>query len=451
MRSEVGSNEMIVIDRVSNKLDMNVVGMYGLGLFVLQAVCAVLIFGSKVANDGEDEEFKIVGGEEQRTVAADDVRIRRIVAEASKVVNVDEAVLEERIEEIRAMARNAREREADGRGNGKSDVEVDGTEKEVSSRLVRLQKKLGPVKDKPLASIVNSLSKVEKDSGSSEEVNGKLVFPKKQTFRNSIAAKPMNDVKGFSNATGRRGSFADKQQAEIGQSYTLDGNSSINEASTFDKNVEKRLLRKKAQELKRSIANMKTDATSTETKAGDVQGISNGMQAGTSKTSTSVGASHQQNVIHDKNNVLSVNSSSNNRETQPTVGRTGKGKGSGNEVFAWWLRLPCVFGILMREGSGPEGMYTLKATGNALEKKDEAYTVVFEDRGDANNFCYIVESFFEETTDFTADVIPVPTKELREPVELGVLNVVVVKKGQLGLYAGQPLGEVETRIRVLVL
>lgn len=64
----------------------------------------------------------------------------------------------------------------------------------------------------------------------------------------------------------------------------------------------------------------------------------------------------------------------------------------------------------MRQGSSPAGLYTFKAKAKALNNKDEAYTVAFEDRSDANNFCYIVESFFEETSNFTADIVPLPTK-----------------------------------------
>lgn len=56
----------------------------------------------------------------------------------------------------------------------------------------------------------------------------------------------------------------------------------------------------------------------------------------------------------------------------------------------------------MRRGSdpeGPEGLYTLKNV-------SQPCTVAFEDRGDANNFCFLLESFFEDLGDFRADIIP---------------------------------------------
>lgn len=35
-----------------------------------------------------------------------------------------------------------------------------------------------------------------------------------------------------------------------------------------------------------------------------------------------------------------------------------------------------------------------------------SYTVAFQDRGDATNFCYLLESFFEGLGDVSADVVP---------------------------------------------
>ncbi|KAH7520910.1 hypothetical protein FEM48_Zijuj08G0195800 [Ziziphus jujuba var. spinosa] len=41
---------------------------------------------------------------------------------------------------------------------------------------------------------------------------------------------------------------------------------------------------------------------------------------------------------------------------------------------------------------------------------DYAYTLAFEDHGDANNFWFLLESFFEDLGDFKADIIPLPVK-----------------------------------------
>ncbi|KAL9691691.1 hypothetical protein QQ045_012117 [Rhodiola kirilowii] len=455
--SEVGTE--MAVDNLSAKLDMKAVGLSAVGLFVLQTVCAVLIFGSAgVSRDSGDHESESGDSEKERLLLEDDGRIRRIMSKASAFVKVDESVLEERIVEIRAMARQAREREAKA-GRLKSDVDgfrddddevVDEIEKEVSARLVRLQKKLATFQDKLP---VNNMSKVEKGSGSSNVVNGSLVFEKKKTFRSSVTTKPISDAKGFSNVTDHRDSLPSTNilplEPEAG------GNSPINVSSTLNEEADKKMVRKKALELKRRIANKKTEASIVEPNASDVQDFSRVKPVDTSKSWTLMEASQQEVVKHDKNDALSLNGSSKNKGFGETaVGRTVRNKGSDNEAASWWLHLPYVFAILMHQGSGDEGqggLYTLKATAKVPQKHDEAYTVAFEDRGDVNKFCYILESFFEDMTDFSADVVPLPTKEMREPVGSGVLNVIIVKKGQLELYAGQPLGEVETLIRSLVL
>lgn len=62
--------------------------------------------------------------------------------------------------------------------------------------------------------------------------------------------------------------------------------------------------------------------------------------------------------------------------------------------------------ILMRRGSEkeePAGLYALRTP---YQAGDQACTVAFEDRGDANNFCYLLESYFEDLGDFSADIVP---------------------------------------------
>lgn len=65
----------------------------------------------------------------------------------------------------------------------------------------------------------------------------------------------------------------------------------------------------------------------------------------------------------------------------------------------------------MRRGSDleePGGFFTLKT---APEDSDaSSFTVAFEDRVDANNFCLLLESFFEELGDFSADIVPLLRK-----------------------------------------
>lgn len=44
------------------------------------------------------------------------------------------------------------------------------------------------------------------------------------------------------------------------------------------------------------------------------------------------------------------------------------------------------------------------------DEDSASYTIAFQDQGDATNFCYLLETFFEELGDFTADVVPLTMK-----------------------------------------
>ncbi|XP_057467552.1 uncharacterized protein LOC130756928 [Actinidia eriantha] len=107
--------------------------------------------------------------------------------------------------------------------------------------------------------------------------------------------------------------------------------------------------------------------------------------------------------------------------------------------------------ILIRrghEGEGQDGLYRL--TTSPYTKAEGDYTVAFEDCGDATNFCYILESVFEDLGDFSADIVLLSIKELDVAVRSDTMKLIVVKKGQLELYAGQPLEEVESALTSLV-
>ncbi|XP_047309129.1 uncharacterized protein LOC124912535 [Impatiens glandulifera] len=117
----------------------------------------------------------------------------------------------------------------------------------------------------------------------------------------------------------------------------------------------------------------------------------------------------------------------------------------------WWLKLPYVMAVFMHgreEGEGPEGLFSIKLANSS--DMLSSHTVAFEDRGDAINFCYILQSFFGELNDFNADILPLPVKELEVEVKSKKMKVIVVKKGQLKLYAGQSLSEVESALHSLV-
>lgn len=63
----------------------------------------------------------------------------------------------------------------------------------------------------------------------------------------------------------------------------------------------------------------------------------------------------------------------------------------------------------MQRGSneeGQKGLYSLNFTSKEQEQSDDSYTVAFEDQADANNFCFLLESFFEDLGDFSANAVP---------------------------------------------
>lgn len=69
--------------------------------------------------------------------------------------------------------------------------------------------------------------------------------------------------------------------------------------------------------------------------------------------------------------------------------------------------------ILLRRGSdheGPGGLYSLKVDSQSRNGSCSSYTIAFEDQGDATNFRYLLESFFEDLEDFSADVVPLSVK-----------------------------------------
>lgn len=103
--------------------------------------------------------------------------------------------------------------------------------------------------------------------------------------------------------------------------------------------------------------------------------------------------------------------------------------------------------ILMQRGSngeGHKGLYSLNFTSKEREQNDDSYTVAFEDQADANNFCFLLESYFKDLGDnFSANAVPMSIQELNEEIIFHGEKVVVVKKRQLQLYAGQLLTDVE--------
>lgn len=65
----------------------------------------------------------------------------------------------------------------------------------------------------------------------------------------------------------------------------------------------------------------------------------------------------------------------------------------------------------MRRGSdGQGGLFSIELNSHSQNQSDASYTVAFEDRVDASNFCFLLESCFEDQDDFRANAAPLPNK-----------------------------------------
>lgn len=195
------------------KLANNSILKYGLwivGAFLFQTVCAVWVFG------GVDDKSEILkeSGEESVKISLNGNGIGKMRLKDSGIGSfgyVDELEMERKIEEIRLMAREARETErleSKRGGVGSEDSEeVDGgkyfksgIEEEVDNRLIKLRKKLG--NKMPVISVGYSgkgserRDGVEKVGFNDGESNGALLFKKKHKFKSllgddHLVEKPM--------------------------------------------------------------------------------------------------------------------------------------------------------------------------------------------------------------------------------------------------------------------
>ncbi|RWR94663.1 wound-responsive family protein [Cinnamomum micranthum f. kanehirae] len=109
----------------------------------------------------------------------------------------------------------------------------------------------------------------------------------------------------------------------------------------------------------------------------------------------------------------STNSQLRVRKSKNRVSHKVKDSGSDIENDFWWLDLPYVLAILLNRSSdseAPRGLYSLKMKSHLENEGSSSYIVAFEDQGDATNFCFLLESFFEDLGDFSADVVPLSIK-----------------------------------------
>lgn len=69
--------------------------------------------------------------------------------------------------------------------------------------------------------------------------------------------------------------------------------------------------------------------------------------------------------------------------------------------------------ILLHRGVGDtrsKGLYSLKQHHSADSDAVGSHIIAFQDRGDATNFCSLLECFFKDLDDAYADVVPLSIK-----------------------------------------
>ncbi|KAI6684095.1 hypothetical protein NL676_030008 [Syzygium grande] len=364
------------------------------------------------------------------------------------------------------MAREARRREkmgpkrddtGDGENGNRDDYGDDGEviaesrtamiEKEIGSRLDKLQKKLGPVRKSPGLS-----RKVPLEGASS------LMFKKKLKFRSPLVEKPSANPKGFQGLQDN-GKTKKKSSSEVnGEGQTGGLNHGVMESSNGEKWDE--LVDGKGHGSLSNDIKLEGDETMVFKEMRDDlhnDGVGEGQsfpqvdeEVGYTRSRTGIveEASGKRNSIGEANlrttgNSRLQSSRSFGDEKQQEV--TKKIRWSRCKNFLAYLLFLCVEALIWKNQVDSLPLKTAPEDSDA-----SSFTVAFEDRVDANNFCFLLESFFEELGDFSADIVPLLRKELQEAMKEKTMQMVVVRKGQLKLYAGQPFSDVELALQSLV-
>ncbi|KAL3812886.1 hypothetical protein ACJIZ3_014154 [Penstemon smallii] len=467
---EVSLPSGVSVDGNVSILSKNQIFKYGLwlfGAFVFQTVCAVWIFGSA---DFDTQNENLNGNKKSSVLeVAENGNGKVDNGSVDSLGYVDELERERKIEEIRVMARDARKEErleSKKKGfvsdeNDESEEGKDfrsGIEEEVDNRLIKLRNKLENARENKGNGRKDGIEKGENEI----EGNDALLFKKKYKFK-GLSGDPREKPKGFVGSD-------DKSITNLKES----GNSKEDELFESGNGGKDAIGSKGSnailvvdEDQTKSMPEVVESTKNTSKKVTRARGTRN--QGKGKVTSKPKGTDQEKNNGRSKSKKLNDEAAklrgSSARDTAVINGLSKgngslKGKESGDaksetksrsETDFWWLKLPYVLAILMQrghDGEGGEGLYTLKSTSS--EENLISHIVAFEDRVEANNFCYLLQSFFEDLEDFKADVVPLTTKELSEDVKLRTARVFVVKRGQLRLYAGQPLDEAEMALRAMV-
>lgn len=471
------------------------------GIFILQAIVRALVVDSADSSDDKRRRRRSDGEEVGIDGKVNPFR-EKLEMKNGALLYVNEAEMEKKIAEITMMAMEAKERERKNSGEGylgsdeeegDSDDEVEddgsraksGIEREIDGRLTRVRRGLDTVRENSQVMNVNFLNKPKQDDAEKvknnvlgeKEEDKMLMFEKKYKFRSGDSSKPRDKPKGFqgSDRIGRNGSISGKANGFSKKAVRVDMESSSDLKREVLKISDGDDIKKTAKALSQfqdpkkdsgdeSLGmDLKKDIeVNVEQNKGNVQ-ESTAEQSADKVTRPRMSENiDSQNIVigggKTKTSRKNVVPQSNGRSKGRRVGSTpSSSRGDSKKTDAgsdlWWLNLPYLFAIAMHQAYGDEGergFYSLKTICDDPTQTHASYTVLFQDRGDAHNFSHILESFFEELEDISISVIPLPIKELNDAVKSQTKKVIAVRKGQLRLYAGQPLDEVETALRSLV-
>ncbi|RZC52521.1 hypothetical protein C5167_020951 [Papaver somniferum] len=479
-QTELNSYEIQVSEAgggiVSNKSVGEMV-FYFVGMFVLQTLCAVWIFRDKNVKKESN-----LGNSKPEIV--NETQNGAIVPNLTGV-NDDYKF---QMEEIRVLAREVRESEVKkklsdsnklgsigtgGDENGKRFVKgITNIRKEVDGKLSKLEKSLRSVREKSTTAAlsVNYLSeqssKVEEDKKEFENLNGKgederVASKRKKKFRSYYPklADGENQPKGFqygkdaseSNGSEFFDSSAEKVQDGVESldsdlERRKDSQKEDSQSLTADGALKKSMLQGNGEVVTELSGKEAGSLQSVERKLGQGESPKRGTgmksENGKPRSGSVKEATHE---VEKSRELKKSTSRSMTKEVEHNlrINNLRENPGLKKNDF-WWMKLPYVFAILLRRGpdkGAAKGLYSLK-----MDESSPSCTVGFEDRRDATNFTYILESFFDDLGSVSADVVPLSMEEVKEAVKSS-MKLIVVRKGQLHLYAGQPLGDVETALR----
>ncbi|RZR83528.1 hypothetical protein BHM03_00010151 [Ensete ventricosum] len=301
--------------------------------------------------------------------------------------------LDKKVSEIRAMAKKARETER------KELAEDSGVKGKVGKKLGRLKKNATKV---ILDENSFSVSFPVSSKNMNEEMNGEKLNSKQKMGREKLNSKRKI---GLSKSTSKAGNipkgFNGSRSNGERRRGVSGGIEQIAEEAAHHPDPED--FRAHASELTRRSADIENYATSSS--RGTVGRVSSGDHLHVSKFQKS------KTYMEDTEDISFSGGTNSNSDIDEVFPKTPISESS-TEVTR---RCSSETGkaIFLRRGSdgnGPKGLYSLDISSSSVEEKSPSYTIAFQDRGDATNFCYLVKTFFEDLGDVNADIVPLTIK-----------------------------------------